>query len=84
MTDTINHPPYYWGDGTYEAIRVIEAWSLGFCLGNVLKHICRAGRKGDTLTDLRKVRWYLDREIQRLEAEIVTVTSTAVIKGSAQ
>lgn len=32
--ETINHPQHYGGDTTYEAIKVIEAWGLGFCLGN--------------------------------------------------
>ena len=68
MADTVNHPPHYGGgENPYEAIRVIEAWSLGFCLGNVVKYLARAGRKGDILEDLRKARWYLDREITRLE-----------------
>jgi hypothetical protein len=69
MTDPINHPPHYGGDSTYEAIKVIEAWGLGFSLGNALKYICRAGRK-DTetrLADLRKARWYIDREIANAE-----------------
>jgi hypothetical protein len=67
--DSVNHPPHYRGGADpYEAIKVIEAWGLGFCLGNALKYICRAGRKGDTLEDLRKAAWYLNREIQRREA----------------
>jgi Protein of unknwon function (DUF3310) len=66
--DPVNHPDHYGGaDNPYEAIKVIEAWELGFCLGNAVKYIARAGRKGDMLEDLRKARWYLDREIQRLE-----------------
>jgi hypothetical protein len=69
MTDPVNHPAHYGGaDNPYEAIKIIEAWSLGFCLGNVVKYILRAGKKSpDMLADLRKARWYLDREIQRLE-----------------
>lgn len=69
MTETVNHPAHYGGaDDPYEAIKVVEAWSLGFCLGNVVKYIARAGRKGDALEDLRKARWYLDREISNLES----------------
>lgn len=71
QTETINHPPHYGGDGPYECIKVIEAWGLGFALGNAVKYLCRAGRKGDTLEDLRKARWYLEREIARLEADAV-------------
>ena len=65
MTTQIDHPDYYRGENNpYEAIKVIESWGLGFCLGNTLKYIARAGHKGDRLEDLRKARWYLDREIQ--------------------
>ena len=70
MSETVDHPSHYGGkDNPYEAIKVIEAWALGFCLGNTVKYISRAGRKSgeSVLDDLRKARWYLDREIQRLE-----------------
>lgn len=65
--ETINHPAHYGGDTTYEAIKVIEAWGLGFCLGNTVKYISRADRKGSALEDLKKARWYLDREIANRE-----------------
>lgn len=67
--ETVNHPAHYGGAGNpYEAIEVIEHWGLGFCLGNVVKYISRAGKKGDNaLEDLRKARWYLSRYIQKLE-----------------
>jgi hypothetical protein len=60
------HPPHY-GDGPYEAIRVIDAWDLGFCLGTVLKYVKRASKKsGETrLDDLLKARWYLQHEIDQ-------------------
>ena len=68
MNDLVNHPPHYGGeDSPYETIKVIEVWKLGFHLGNAVKYISRAGRKGGPLEDLRKARWYLDREIARLE-----------------
>ena len=71
--EQIHHPQHYGGaDNPYEAIKVIEAWGLGFCLGNTVKYISRAGKKsliGDTekehLWDLEKAAWYLNREIQR-------------------
>jgi hypothetical protein len=69
VTEQVDHPAHYGGaDNPFEAIKVIEAWGLGFCLGNTIKYISRAGKKQDVLTDLRKARWYLDREIARLEA----------------
>jgi hypothetical protein len=66
----VDHPKHYGGkDNIYEAIKVIEAWELGFCLGNVVKYISRAGKKGITtkVEDLEKAKWYLDREIEKLK-----------------
>lgn len=68
MSDAVNNPAHYGGAGNpYEVINVVEAWSLNFNLGNVLKYIARAGKKGDALEDLKKARWYLEREIANLE-----------------
>ena len=53
--------------GTYEPIKVIQAWDLNFNLGNVVKYIARAGKKGETLPDLIKARDYINYEIQRHE-----------------
>jgi len=67
--DQVNHPQHYGGsENAYEAIKVIEAWQLGFCLGNVVKYISRAGKKGNKLEDLKKAQWYLNHEIERLES----------------
>lgn len=66
-SETVDHPSHYGGDTTYEAIKVIEAWRLGFCLGNAVKYICRAGKKGSSVEDLKKAVWYLQREISALE-----------------
>lgn len=68
MSDPINHPKHYGGaDNPYEAIKVIEAWGLGFNLGNLVKYVARAGKKDDVIQELKKARWYLDREIAILE-----------------
>lgn len=58
--------PSHYTDLTPEPIEVIEAWGLGFNLGNAVKYIARAGKKGDALDDLKKAAWYLDREIKRM------------------
>jgi hypothetical protein len=58
----VDHPKHYQGKGL-EAITVIESFRLGFNLGNVIKYVLRAGRKGDALSDLKKAAWYLKREI---------------------
>lgn len=68
MNDPVNRPPHY----TYsvvEPIDAIEAWRLGYHLGNVVKYVCRAEHKGDRLEDPRKAQFYLDREIENLEKE---------------
>jgi len=34
----VNHPEHYGGkSNVYEAIKVIDAWDLDFCLGNTVK-----------------------------------------------
>jgi len=61
---TVHHPSHYGGESNpYETIKVIQAWELDFLLGNVVKYISRAGKKGNVLEDLQKARWYLDRAI---------------------
>lgn len=65
--DMVDHPPHYRGAGGMEAIDVIEAFVLDFNLGNAVKYILRAGRKGDPLEDLRKASWYIARKIRRIE-----------------
>lgn len=68
MAETVNHPDHYGGkDNPYEAIKVIEAWQLGFCLGNTVKYISRAGKKDRLLEDLKKAAWYLNHEIEKIE-----------------
>lgn len=65
----VDHPPHYGGgDNPYEAIKVIDAWELGFNLGNTVKYISRAGKKpgADTRIDLLKAKFYLDAEIEKL------------------
>lgn len=63
--EEINHPQRYGGEhNPYEAIKVIEAWDLGFNLGNVAKYIARCGKKDDEIQELEKAAWYLNREIQ--------------------
>ena len=66
--EAVNHPAHYGGkNNPYEAVKVIEAWELGFHLGNTVKYIARAGQKGDELEDLEKARWYLDRQIANMK-----------------
>jgi hypothetical protein len=70
MKEHVNHPPHYGGEeNPYETIKVIEAWGLGFCPGNAVKYISRAGKKNPQkeIEDLEKAIWYLNREIEKLK-----------------
>ena len=62
--EMVNHPQHY-NTGGIEVIEAIEAWSLGFNLGNAVKYIARADHKGRPVEDLRKALWYLQRELDR-------------------
>lgn len=68
-SDNVSHPSHYangWSNGS-EVIDLTE--HLPFCAGNVVKYVCRAGRKDPDkhVEDLEKARWYLDREIERVK-----------------
>lgn len=68
--EQVNHPQHYGGkDNPYEAIKVIEAWDLDFCLGNTVKYISRAEKKeqNKTIQDLEKAAWYLNKRIEQLK-----------------
>lgn len=70
IQEKIDHPAHYGGkDDPYEAIKVIEAWRLNFNLGNTVKYISRFDKKMNALEDLKKARWYLDRQIKTMEAK---------------
>jgi hypothetical protein len=66
--EAVSHPAHYGGDTTYEALKVIRAWGLGFETGSALKYICRAGKKpgADYIEDLEKAKFYLQAEIDRV------------------
>jgi hypothetical protein len=67
-SDPVNSPAHYTAGGI-ETIDYIEAKELGYNLGNVVKYVSRADKKGKRLEDLRKAKWYLVREIELLEKE---------------
>lgn len=74
MEDKINHPNHY-TVGKIEVIDFIDDKGFNFNLGNVVKYVARAGHKKSSgksleakaLEDLKKARWYLDREISKRE-----------------
>ena len=76
--DNVNSPAHY-KDGGIETIDFIEAKRLGYSLGNVIKYVSRAGKKGDRLEDLKKAQWYLAREIEHEKKS--KLGSTALTDG---
>ena len=69
--EQVNHPSHYGGEtNIYEAIKVIDAWNLGFSLGNTVKYISRAGKKDSDkeIQDLEKALWYLQHHIDTLKS----------------
>jgi hypothetical protein len=67
VSDKINSPDHYVAGRRYEPIDVLADWfPTNPLLWQVGKYIARAGRKGDAVEDLKKARFYLDREIARL------------------
>jgi hypothetical protein len=70
-SSAVNHPAHYGGESNpYETIKVIRAWDLGFCLGNAVKYISRAGKKNpDKLVeDLEKAAWYIQEAITQAKS----------------
>jgi hypothetical protein len=65
-SSAVEHPDHYMKDSGHEVIEVINAWKLGYNLGNAVKYIARAGKKNpDKLSeDLEKaifyIRWHID------------------------
>lgn len=64
VTDAVNHPTHY-NIGKIECIEYIkdkltEEELYGFCIGNAIKYITRAGHKGDKTEDLEKAVWYIN------------------------
>jgi len=58
--DEINHP-FHYTFSNIEVIDVIEDWNLNYHIGNVIKYIARAGKKGSFDIDIKKAIWYIDR-----------------------
>lgn len=77
--DRINPKHYQTGNGfkgpdglPFQAIHVIELFSLGFHEGNAVKYLLRAGKKPDAelVTDAEKAIWYIQRQIKKAKKEL--------------
>jgi hypothetical protein len=69
MSEMVEHPKHYGGDTPYECIKVLKAWLTeeqykGFLRGNALKYLCRVGKKDETVQELKKAKFYLDKLIE--------------------
>lgn len=83
MTDLVNHPPHYTSNPFgLETIEITRHYN--FDVGNALKYILRAGKKGDDgrgnelgpldeaaakVKDLRKAIWYLEDEVAQIRSQ---------------
>jgi hypothetical protein len=67
MADSVDHPPHYTAHPSgIECIRITE--HMNFCLGNAVKYLWRSDLKhDDSVEDLKKAVWYIQREIRRRE-----------------
>lgn len=73
--DPVDHPQHYTALGAacsacghpIECIDVVERF--GFLRGNAMKYLWRAGLKGDVVEDLKKARFYVQREIDNWTKE---------------
>jgi len=64
--DVVNRPPHYTEHPSgIECIQITE--HMGFNLGNAIKYIWRCDLKKDAIEDLKKAKWYIDREISKRE-----------------
>jgi len=64
IKEEVNHPDHYQGNGI-EVIDIIDSFDLNFNLGNSIKYILRAEKKGFKKKDLDKAVWYLNRELEK-------------------
>lgn len=65
--ETIETLSSHYHQGNVEPIDLIESMDLNFNLGNVIKYVARCNYKGQKKEDLLKAKWYLERELKRLD-----------------
>jgi hypothetical protein len=68
--DVVNSPTHYTSHPSgIECIQVTEHYN--FNIGNAIKYLWRHGKKYDdkTIEDLKKARWYINREIKKMQGE---------------
>lgn len=72
VSDPVNHPDHY-TDGGIETITILQAKLSeeefrGYCRGNAIKYLSRAGKKTpDPKQDYEKAQWYLNKLVEVTE-----------------
>ena len=64
ISNMVDHPQHYQGK-SFEVIDIINDYSLNFELGNAIKYILRADKKGNKKQDLQKALWYINHELDK-------------------
>ena len=71
--DQINHPKHYninWkGEQAISPYKFIRSWKMDYPESNIIKYVQRHPYKGQSLKDLKKARWYLDKLIEEVEEQ---------------
>jgi hypothetical protein len=60
----VDHPAHYQG-ASFEVIDIINDYKLNFEMGNAIKYILRADKKGNKKQDIEKAIWYLNHELSK-------------------
>lgn len=68
MTNNVDHPSHYCGDGKIECIAALKDAMTkeefeGFCKGNVMKYLWRSNKKNG-VEDLKKAQWYMNKLVE--------------------
>jgi hypothetical protein len=68
-SDPVNHPSHYTSHPSgIECIEITQY--MNFCLGNAMKYLWRSGLKNDAIEDLKKAKFYIEKEIERISKNV--------------
>jgi len=56
--------PKHYDTESIDVIDICKLYGLNFNRGNIVKYVCRAGKKDDEVKDLEKALDYIVRELQ--------------------
>ncbi len=68
--DPVNHPKHYLVHGPqYQPAVICRVWKLSLAIGQAVIYLLRAPYKGNQIEDYKKAVWWINNEIEALEAE---------------